>query len=224
MTTRIDFESSTGERIQGELAEPSGTGKAGCLIVVQEWWGVNDHIKSLVDRFASDGFLALAPDLYRGKTTKDPAEAGKLMGALDWGKAVTDVGGAARFLAKHPRSNGKVGVTGFCMGGGVALASAAANPDLRAAVPFYGMPDASTDYSKLHAAVLGHFAEHDTYIPTAGPRGLETKLRELGKKAVVHLYDAGHAFVNDTRPEAYNAVAAKLAWERTLTFLHAELG
>ncbi len=224
MTTRVDFDSKNGTHIHGELKEPAGTGKAPALLVVQEWWGVNDHIRSLVDRFAEAGFLALAPDLYHGKTTKDAGEAGKLMGALDWKVAVEDVAGAFAFLEKHPRSNGKVGITGFCMGGAVALASAAQLPGLRAVVPFYGIPDASTDFSKLNGPVLGHFAKRDQYIPAAGAEGLGKRLRDAGKSAEIHLYDADHAFVNDTRPEVYNAAEAKVAWERTLKFLHAELG
>jgi carboxymethylenebutenolidase len=224
MTTRIDLESTAGERIQGELKEPPGVGKAPGLIVVQEWWGVNDHIRSLVDRFAAAGFLALAPDLYKGKTTKDVGEASKLMNALDWGKAVEDVGGAARLLAKHPRCNGKVGITGFCMGGAVALAAGARIPELRAVVPFYGMPDPATDYTKMTAAVLGHYGEKDTYYDPGKVRALEKRLRDAGKRADLQIYAAGHAFVNDTRPEAYDAAAANLAWDQTLTFLHAELG
>ncbi len=224
MTKRIDLDSKNGEHIQGELAEPAGTDKAPAIIVIQEWWGVTDHIRSLVDRFAAAGFLALAPDLYRGKTTKDGSEAQKLLEGLDWKVAVDDVGGALELLKKHPRSNGKVGVTGFCMGGAVALASGAQLPELAAVVSFYGIPDASTDFSGLQAPVLGHFAKRDQHIPPAAADGLEKRLKAAGKSVEIERYDADHAFVNDTRPEVYNPVEAKLAWDRTLAFFHKQLG
>ena len=224
MTTRIDFDSQDGRHLHGDLAEPSGSGKAPALIVVQEYWGVNDHVRSLVDRFAREGFVALAPDLYHGKTTTDAAEAMTLMQALDWKGAMQDVAGALAYLEKHPRSNGKVGITGFCMGGAVALTAGASVPGLAAVVPFYGIGDAATDFSKLNAPVLGHYAKKDEHIPPAAAEALEKRLKEKGKKVIRHMYDAGHAFMNDTRPQAYDAASAKLAWERTIAFLHAELG
>ena len=223
MTTRIDFESTKGERIHGELGEPAGTGKAPALIVVQEWWGVNDHIRSLVDRFAAAGFLTLAPDLYHGKTTKDGDEAATLMKALDWPKAIHEVAATLAYLRKHPRSNGNVGITGFCLGGAVALTAGAQLSELRAVVPFYGIGDPKTDFAKMTAAVMGHFGEHDDYIKADAARALGVHLESQGKSAEIHLYDAGHAFVNDTRPEAYDASSAKLAWDRSLAFLHEKL-
>jgi carboxymethylenebutenolidase len=224
MTQRIDFDSRNGDHVQGEIREPGGTGKAPGLIVIQEWWGVNDHVRSLVDRFAAEGFLTLAPDLYRGKTTKDPAEASKLMQALDWKVAIEDVAGAVAYLERHPRFGGKVGITGFCMGGAVALASGAAIPSLAAVVPFYGIPDAKTDFSKLHGPVLGHFAARDGYIDAAAVQGLEKRLKDAGKSAEIHVYPTDHAFMNDTRPEVYAADQAKVAWGRSVTFLHKQLG
>jgi len=223
-TTRIELDSKSGAHIHGELALPAGEAKAPAVIVIQEWWGVNDHIRSLVSRFAEAGFIALAPDLYHGKTTKDGGEAAKLMGALDWKVAVEDVAGAVAYLEKHARTNGKIGITGFCLGGAVALAAGAQLPALRAIVPFYGIPDAKTDFSKLNGAVLGHYAKKDQYIPPATAEALGARLKEAGKTAEIKLYDADHAFVNDTRPEVYNAAEAKLAWDRTIAFLHAQLG
>jgi carboxymethylenebutenolidase len=223
MTTRIDFDSRNGAHIQGELGLPEGGAKAPGLLVIQEWWGVNDHVRSLVDRFAADGFLALAPDLYHGKTTKDAGEAAKLMQALDWGVAIEDVAGALTYLTKHPRFGGKAGITGFCMGGAVALTSGANVPGLSAVVPFYGIGDAKTDFSKMNAKVLGHYARKDGYIPPAAAEALGQRLKDAGKSAEIHLYDADHAFVNDTRPEVYDAEQAKLAWSRTVAFLRAEL-
>jgi carboxymethylenebutenolidase len=223
MTQRIEFKSKSGQAEHGELAEPSGTDKAPALIVIQEWWGVNDHVRSLVDRFAKDGFLAFAPDLYHGKTTKDGGEAAKLLHALDWGHAIEDVAGAVSFLSAHPRCNGKVGITGFCMGGAVALAAAAKVPGLSAAVPFYGIPDPSTDYAQVTAAIQGHYAKKDEYIKPENALGLKAKLEKAGKKIELHFYDTDHAFVNDTRPEVYDPACAKLAWERAVTFLKANL-
>lgn len=223
MTTRIDFDSKNGAHIQGELTEPAGSGKAPAILVIQEYWGVNDHIRSLVDRFAKEGFVALAPDLYHGKTTKDANEAAKLMQAFDWAGALADVGGALAYLEKHPRVNGKVGITGFCMGGAVALVAGANLPALKAVVPFYGIPDPKTDYAKLAAPVLGHYAKKDGHITPDRVSALEARLKEQAKKADIQHYDAGHAFMNDTRPEAYDAASAKLAWTRTLAFLHAQL-
>lgn len=220
MTQRVDFKSKTGETEHGEIAEPSGGAKAPALLVIQEWWGVNDHIRSLVDRFAKEGFLAFAPDLYHGKITKDGAEAASLLHGLDWKRAIQDVAGAAAYLTSHPRSSGKVGIIGFCMGGAVALAAAANVPGLSAAVPFYGIPDAGTDYSKVTAAIQGHFGNRDDFVKPAYAAALKEK---LGKKVELHSYEAGHAFMNDTRPEAYDAEAAKLAWSRAVGFLKAHL-
>jgi carboxymethylenebutenolidase len=223
MTHRIEFKSKNGQTEHGELAEPSGTGKAPALIVIQEWWGVNDHVRSLVDRFAKDGFLALAPDLYHGKTTKDGGEAAKLLQELDWGHAIEDVAGALSFLTSHPRYGGRAGITGFCMGGAVSLAAAAKVPGLSAAVPFYGIPDPSTDYSHVTAAIQGHYAKKDEHIKPDNALGLKAKLEKAGKKVELHFYDANHAFVNDTRPEVYNAECAKTAWDRAVAFLKTNL-
>jgi carboxymethylenebutenolidase len=224
MTKRIDFDSRNGTHIQGELGEPAGQGKAPALLVIQEWWGVNDHVRSLVDRFAKEGFLALAPDLYHGKTTKDPGEAQKLMQAFDWKGALEDVAGALGALDKQPRSNGRTGIVGFCMGGAVVLASAAELPALRAAVPFYGIGDPNRDFTKTSAKVLGHYAKKDDHVTPAAAEALKANLTKAGKSVEIHMYDAEHAFMNDTRPEVYNPSEAKRAWDRTVAFLHAELG
>jgi carboxymethylenebutenolidase len=223
MTKRIEFKARAGGTEHGEIAEPGGGGKCPALVVIQEWWGVNDHVRSLVDRFAADGFLAFAPDLYHGKTTKDATEAAGLLQALDWPKAIDEVAGAVAMLASHPRSNGKVGITGFCMGGAVSLAAAANIPELSAAAPFYGIPDASTDFGRVACPIQGHFGKKDEYIRPDSAIALKSKLEKAGKKVELHFYDAGHAFVNDTRPEAYNAEAAKLAWGRAAAFLKQNL-
>lgn len=215
MTKRISFSG-----IEGELAEPSGAGKAPALVLVQEWWGVNDHVRDLAERFAKDGFLVLAPDLYHGKTTKDAGEAGKMMNELDTLVAVKEIGAALAYLKEHARSNGKVGVTGFCLGGALTLASAAHLPEVAAAVAFYGIPPAEkADLSKITAPAMMHVGKRDGWVTPERAEDVKKKVPGLE----LHLYDADHAFVNDTRPEVYDAASAKLAWERTVAFFQKHL-
>jgi len=226
MGEMIEYQANGG-KASGYLAVPEwGSGPG--VIVIQEWWGLVPHITEVADRFASEGFVALAPDLYGGKKTSEPDEAGKEMMALQIPEAVKVMSGATDELLR--RSSGeRVGVVGFCMGGGLALVLAAARPDAVAAcVPFYGLipwPDASPDFSKMSAAVLGHYAGKDEYFTPEAVRALETQLKELGKDVEMHVYeDADHAFFNDTRPEVYDPEAAAEAWRRTLEFLHFRLG
>lgn len=217
MSKRVTFSG-----VEGELAEPAGEGKAaGSIVLIQEWWGVNDHVRSLVDRFAKDGFVVVAPDLYHGKTTKDAGEAGKMMNELDTLQAVKEIGAAVAYLKEHPRSNGKVGVTGFCLGGALTLASACHVPGLSAAVSFYGIPPADkVDYSKATMPVMMHVAKKDGWVT---PEKAEEVKKQL-KDVELHLYDADHAFVNDTRPEVYDEKNAKVAWERSVAFFKKHLG
>ena len=220
MADKVEF-SSNGS---GEIELPPGEGRAPALILVHEWWGLNDHVRSLVARFAKEGFLTLAIDLYDGKTTKDADEAGKLMGALDWGRAVAIAAAAAEYLRTHPRSNGNVGCTGFCMGGAATLVIAANVPGLKAAVPFYGLPDASkVDYANLSAPILMHVAKRDYWVKPELAEALRDTLTAAGKPIRLEQYDADHAFVNDTRPEVYNAENATLALSRTFAFLKEKL-
>lgn len=223
MADKVEF-SSNGTSGTGEIELPPGEGRAPALILVHEWWGLNDHVRSLVSRFAKEGFLTLAIDLYDGKTTKDPAEAGKLMGALDWGRAVGIATAAAAYLKTHPRSNGHVGCTGFCMGGAAALVIAANVAGIDAAVPFYGMPDASkVDYAKLSAPILMHIAKRDEWVKPALAEALRDKLTAAGKSMRLEQYEADHAFVNDTRPEVYSKENAELALSRSYAFLKEKL-
>jgi carboxymethylenebutenolidase len=216
MTKRVSFNG-----VEGELAEPAGEGKgAGSIVLIQEWWGVNDHIRSLVDRFAKEGFLVVAPDLFHGKTTTDAGEAGKLMNELDTLQAVKEIGAAVAYLKEHPRSNGKVGVTGFCLGGALTLASACHVPGLSAAVSFYGIPPADkVDYAKATVPVQMHIAKKDGWVT---PEKAEEVKKQL-KDVELHLYDADHAFVNDTRPEVYDEKNAKVAWDRAVAFFEKHL-
>jgi carboxymethylenebutenolidase len=225
MTTNVSFKSKSGSDTSGVLAEPSGTGKVGALVLIQEYWGVNDHVRSLVERFAKEGFLVVAPDLYHGKVTKDAAEAGKLMTALDTMTAVGEIAGATAFLKEHPRSNGKVGVTGFCLGGALSFATACHVPGLDGVVAFYGVPPAEkVDYAKVTAPVMAHFAKNDPWATVTKAEEIKHQLTARGVPMELHVYDAQHAFMNDTRPEVYDPNSAKLAWERTVAFFKKQLG
>jgi len=225
MTTRIDFSAGSGAATSGELALPEGDGKAPALVLVQEWWGVNDHIRSLVDRFAKAGFVTLAPDLYHGTVTKSAEEAAKLMEALDGARAMDDLAGAAKYLAAHPRSNGRLGVVGFCMGGAYTLAAVSNIPGISAAAPFYGLPPGERlDFAKMKAPILMHVGSRDQWVTPAKAHDLEAKVNAQGGSMKVEVYEADHAFANDTRPEVYAPDAAKLAWDRTVAFLHQHLG
>jgi len=215
----VEF-SSNGRTTSGYLAIPE-KGNGPGVIVIQEWWGVVDHIKNVCDRFANEGYVALAPDLYHGKTTKSPDEAGKLMMAMQIDKAEKDLRGAIQFLINHEASTGdKVGTVGFCMGGALSLYAATKNPKVGACVVFYGgHPNVKPDLPNLQAPMLGIYAGRDGVVTPDLVRDLERQLIALGKSAEVHIYpDADHAFFNDQRPDVYNAKAAEDAWKRTIQF------
>jgi carboxymethylenebutenolidase len=230
MGEMVEFPSNGGTG--GGYLAPAHEGGAGLgLIVIQEWWGLVDHIVDVCDRFAAEGFTALAPDLYHGKTVpnREPDEAAKAMMALDLERAARDLSGAVDFLQGHESVRGHgVAVVGFCMGGGLALWLATLRPDaVRAAVPFYGIAPGGSepDWSALNAAVEGHFAEHDDMNPPEAVSALETRLTDLGKEVRIFTYPGtSHAFFNDTRPEIYDEDAARQAWVRTLEFLRSKLG
>ncbi len=227
MGDHVEF-ASNGSNGQGYLAVPeSGSGPG--VVLIQEWWGLVPHIIDVADRLAAEGFVTLAPDLYRGENTTEPDEAGKLMMALNLEQAAKDMSGAVTYLLDHESVTAKsVGVMGFCMGGGLSLVLACQEGDrVGACVPFYGVipwANAQPDWSKLTAPVQGHFAENDgTFGPEAVAQ-LQSTLDRLGKSAELIVYeDVDHAFFNDTRPEVYDAEASELAWNRTLGFLRAHL-
>jgi carboxymethylenebutenolidase len=216
---------SNGEQVRGYLAlPPSGRGPG--VIVIQEWWGLVDHIRDVCDRFAREGFVALAPDLYRGDATADPDEAGRLMMDLEIPRAARDLDGAgAALLGQDAVDGSRVGAVGFCMGGQLALYAATRNPRIGAVVDFYGVhPNVTLDLSGLEAAVLGIFAGKDGFVPPEAARKLEADLTGAGKRADFHVFDdVDHAFFNDTRPDVYDAKATAAAWSLTLNFLRAEL-
>jgi carboxymethylenebutenolidase len=219
----VEF-ASNGGQTSGYLAGPQAGGPG--VIVIQEWWGLVDHIKDVCDRLAGQGFVALAPDLYHGTKTKLPDEAGKLMMALRIDEAEKDLAGAIKFLRNHESvKSDKVGTIGFCMGGVLSLYAATRNEDVGACIVFYGIhPNVKPDLPNLQAPVLGLYAERDKSVPPDVARGLEQKLKELGKSVEIVIYDdADHAFFNDTRPEVYKPEAAADAWKRSIEFLHAHL-
>ncbi len=220
MTTKVSLESKDGTEIHGELAEPTGSDKAPALVLIQEYWGINDHIRTLADRLAKEGFLVIAPDLYHGKLAKDAAEAGALMTALDTLGAVKEIGATADYLKAHARGNGKVGVIGFCMGGALALAAACHLGGLSAIAAFYGLPPAEkVDYAKVSAPILMHVGAKDDWVTPERAKAVKTQIDAAGKSMTLEIYEAGHAFVNDTRPEAYDEKSATLAWKRSIDFL-----
>lgn len=223
MSKRVTFQAKSGAMASGDLEEPKGSDRAPAVVVIQEWWGLNDHVRSLVHRLAQAGFVALAPDLYHGTVTKDPDQAGKLMAALDWPRALDEIDGAASYLEAHPRSNGKVGIIGFCMGGALTFAAAAHTPTFSAAVPFYGVPK-QADWSKLKAPVLAHFSKTDQWATPQAAKDIKKAIESHGGSMRLEIYDAEHAFMNDTRPEVYAPKEAALAWERTIEFLKEHLG
>ena len=222
MGEMVEFKSNGGT-CTGYLAGTSGPG----VIVIQEWWGLVPHITDIADRFAAEGFVALAPDMYHGEATDEPDMAGKLLMSMNLATAGKDLSGAVDLLQERTGRT-KVGVTGFCMGGGLALMAACLRPDaIAAAAPFYGgmRPDTVIEWDNLAAVVEGHYAATDR--GTAAPEAvkeLEATLRGKGKNATFHVYPGTqHAFFNDTRPEVYDAAVAQTSWDRTLALFRAHL-
>jgi carboxymethylenebutenolidase len=220
----IEFRAN-GRVAPGYLAMPP-SGKGPGLVVVQEWWGLVPHIKDVANRFAAEGFVVLAPDLYHGESTTSPDEAGRKLMALDIAKAGQDLHGAATHLLALPEVEPKkVGAVGFCMGGQLALFAAAEHGEaFAAAVDFYGIhPNAKVDFGKLQRPVQAHFGKSDEFVKEADARELVRQIEASGGDVDAHFYDAGHAFFNDARPEAYAQAPAEQAWERTLAFLREHL-
>lgn len=215
---------SNGSQAEGYLANPA-SGKGPGVLVIQEWWGLVDHIKDIADRFAAEGFVALAPDLYHGETADEPNEAQKLAMSLQMDRAAKDMSGAVDYLKGRDDVTGKLGVVGYCLGGGLAIYLASLKPELAACVPYYGvLMGATPDLSQVKAAVLGHYAEHDQFASPEVARDLERQLREHGRDATFHIYPGTqHAFFNDTSAEVYNSGAAAQSWDRTLEFFRRHL-
>ncbi len=218
----VEF-TSNGGKTAGYLATPA-SGKAPGVLVIQEWWGLVGHIKNVCDRFAAEGFTALAPDMYHGETASEPDGAGKLFMALNIAQAEKDLRGAVDYLAQQS-STKKVGAVGFCMGGQLALFAGTVNPKVGAVVDFYGIhPNVKPDYPKLQGPVLGLFAEKDAFVTPQTARDVDAAIKKAGKQSEIHIYpNVDHAFFNDERPDAYNKAAAEDAWRRTLGFFRKNL-
>ncbi|WP_020520311.1 dienelactone hydrolase family protein [Catelliglobosispora koreensis] len=219
---------SNGGTSEGYLAIPE-TGSGPAVIVIQEWWGLVPHIKSLADRFAAAGFVALAPDLYHGVQTTEPDHAGKLMMGLAMDQAAKDIAGAADYLADRAEvTSEKIGVAGFCMGGSLALWSATLSPRITTAVGFYPaipwerMPMAWSNYDGKVALI--HCSEEDGTSQALGVQTAVRSITEAGGKVTTHDYPGTHhAFLNDDRPEVYDAAASASAWARTIEVFRSTL-
>ncbi len=218
MKTEMVSFASNGETVDGFLARPDGEGPFPGVIVIQEWWGLNDNIKDIAQRFAGEGYAALAPDLYRGKVTSEPDEAMKAMMATDMNRASKELTKAADWLATQPYTHGRgIGATGFCMGGGLALTLACDSTRIKAVAPFYGANPSPIDkVSGIQGPVFGVYAEHDDWAGRVVREALESALKQHGKQFETKTYPGTeHAFFNDTR-EVYRPEAAKDAWEKML--------
>ena len=217
---------SNGHEGQGYLAKPeSGSGPG--VVVIQEWWGLVPHIKDVAERLAGEGFVALAPDLYNGKTASEPDEAGKLMMEMNIDEAARDMSGAVDYLIGLDAATGaKAGCVGFCVGGGLSMYLAASNANVGACVVYYGvLPMAQANNASIQAPILGHYADNDDFLKVDAVRELESTLKDLGKDVEFHIYEGTeHAFFNDSRPDVYKAEAAAQSWERTLAFFNKHLG
>ena len=219
MGQRVEFPSN-GHTCQGYFA-PAASGRGPAIVVIQEWWGIVPHIEDLVERFAKEGFTAIAPDLYHGKTTKSPDEAAKMLMELDVERAEREIAGAGEYLLSRPECSSQTyGVVGFCMGGALAQYAAAREEKVSAAVSFYGgFKKIAPDWSNLSGPLLLIHGENDKGVPPQQGRELAERLEAMGKNVEVIVYPgADHAFFNDTRPEVYNPSAAADAWKRTLDF------
>ncbi|MBV8547771.1 MAG: dienelactone hydrolase family protein [Acidobacteria bacterium] len=219
MGERIEFPSN-GHTCQGYFA-----GQGPGIVVIQEWWGLVPHIEEIVDRFAGEGFCAIAPDLYHGKTTTSPDEAGRLLMEIDADRAEKEIAAAGAYLLSRPECTSKsYGVVGFCMGGALAQFTATKEENVGAAVSFYGgFKKVASDWSNLTAPILLIYAEADQGVPIEQGRALAKQLEEMGKDVRLLVYPkVGHAFFNNTGGN-YNAEAAEDAWQRTVEFFRAHL-
>ncbi len=229
MGSTVEFQRPDGQVVQGYLADCAQGAGAPSVVVIQEWWGLNAQIRGVADRLAQAGFNALVPDLYRGKSTLEAEEAHHLMTNLNFGDAASqDVAGAVTYLKAR---GGKVGVTGFCMGGALTLLALSMSNEIDAGVVWYGHPPLEyLDATKIRVPVLAHWAEQDAPFPIAGVDALEDKLRAAQVRYQGHRYLAQHGFANETAVgpgrigvTQYDPVWAQRAWDRSFAFLGREL-
>ena len=230
MGSTVSFQRPDGKTVEGYLAEPAQAANAPAIVVIQEWWGLNDQIRGVADRLATAGYQALVPDLYRGKSTVEAEEAHHLMDGLNFGDAASqDIRGAVQFLkTRAPR----VGVTGFCMGGALTLLALTQSPEIDAGVVWYGCPPLDyIDAGKIKAPVMGHWGTQDQFFSIDTIALLEEKLKAAGVSTEFHRYLAHHAFANETAvgpkripATQFDAVWAQQAWDRSLRFFGRTLG
>jgi carboxymethylenebutenolidase len=220
----IEF-AANGGTAKGYLAEPEGAGPG--VVFLQEWWGLDDTVTAVCDRFAEAGFVALAPDLYHGDTTDQPDEAEQKMMAMNMEEAEKEMRGAVDAVAANEKTTGdKVGAVGACLGGGLAVWAASINPKVGAVVTYYYvMPHGKPDFTKIKAPVLGHFGRNDDFVSVDKAKALEEEIKDAGIDVDFEFYDgAGHAFAGESnRMGTYDKEAADLAWQRTVDFLKKSL-
>jgi carboxymethylenebutenolidase len=218
MGNMIEFKRPDGKTCAAYLANPAAGASAPGFVVIQEWWGLNDQMKKTADRLAEAGYRALVPDLYRGKVAKAPDEANHLMSGLNFVDAAgEDIRGAAQYLKQSSKS---VVVGGFCMGGALTLLSALKVPEMDAGAVFYGLPPIDFGaFRGVKIPMILHFANIDDWCTPAKVSELEAALKASPSKFELYRYDAKHAFMNEMRPEVYDAASAKTAWDRTLAFM-----
>jgi carboxymethylenebutenolidase len=230
MGRTVSFNRPDGNTVAGYLAEPADPAAAPAIVVIQEWWGVNDQIRGVAERLANAGYVALVPDLFRGKVALEAAEAHHLMTGLNFGDAASqDIRGAVQYLKERST---KVGVTGFCMGGALTLLSVCMAPEIDASVVWYGCPPLEyIDAGKIKAPLQAHWATQDEFFPIATVDRLQDKLSAAGVTFDFHRYLAHHAFANETAvgphripATQYDSVWSQQAWDRTFRFFGRWLG
>jgi carboxymethylenebutenolidase len=224
-TETVHFQSGP-ETVPGCLAMPDSPGRHPALVVIQEWWGLNDWVKEQAREFARQGYVALAPDLYHGKVATNPEDAHELSRGMPRDRAIRDLKAAFNYLASMPNiDKEKIGAVGWCMGGGLSLELAMNEPRLAACVINYGaMPTDPEDIAKIHAPLLGNFGADDHGIPPSAVHAFEEALQAQGKKIDAKIYDdAGHAFENENNKGGYRPEAAKDAKARTMGFFNKTL-
>jgi carboxymethylenebutenolidase len=224
-TETVKFPSGK-EMIEGYLAVPEKPGRYPAVIVIHEWWGLNDWVKEQTQKIAELGYVALAVDLYRGKTATDPNDAHELMRGLPQDRAVRDLQAGYDYLATRKDVSGRIGAVGWCMGGGYALQLAIHQPRLAACVVNYGaLPTDPNDIQQIAAPVLGNFGADDHGITPADVKAFQKTLSGMGRYVDVKIYDgAGHAFENPNNEKGYRPEAAADAWSRTVEFLKKAIG
>jgi carboxymethylenebutenolidase len=223
--TPVSYKSGD-ETVNGILYTPAGKGTFPALIVIHEWWGLNDWVKQQAEKLAAQGYVALAVDLYRGKVADNPDLAHELMRGLPEDRATRDLRAAYDFLASQPNvKKSRIGSIGWCMGGGYSLDTALAEPQLAATVINYGhLATESSELKKINAPILGLFGGLDRGITPDDVKKFQQSMEKLGKKIEVKIYpEAGHAFENPNNKQGYRAEDAADAWQRTIDFLASTL-